>query len=129
MQRIQMRSRNSSWALAIFGIALGGGWFAAAAAGDNIGLGLFGFLAISALALYMAFGRDEFAAISRGGDERQRTIDTEAMQISYMVVVVVALAGGLIELASGSGYGPFGVICSVGGFSYMLAIAYLKRRR
>jgi hypothetical protein len=115
--------------MAIFGVALGGVWFAAAAAGDNVGMGVFGFVVITALAAYMAFGRGEFSAISRGDDERQKTIDLEAMQFSYMVLVVVALTGGFFELARGDGLGPFGVICSVGGFSYMLAIAYLKRRR
>jgi hypothetical protein len=96
---------------------------------DQIGLAVFALFAIGGLAFVQAFGRSEWAVIQGGAaDERQRSINAGATQFAYTAVLTIALVGLLTEIARGEA-GPFTLICSVGGFSHMSAIAYLRRRR
>lgn len=78
----------------------------------------------------MAWGKSEWVlAGSGGGDERQQRIGEEALKLSSFAVATVAVAGFLwTELRHGR-YGPFGVVCSVGGLTYLLALVLLPRRR
>ena len=61
-------------------------------------------------------------------DERQGALGVEAVAVSGMVMSVVALAGGAVELARG-GLGPFGVMASIGGASFVAASLVLPRVR
>lgn len=77
----------------------------------------------------IAFGRGDWAtAGTADADERQRAMYAEATRAAYFAVVTVAVVGFLFELAHGQ-YGKFGVICSVGGGTQMLTLAWLRRRR
>jgi len=82
------------------------------------------------LGVILGWGKSEWVLAGSGaGDERQRRIGDEAHKLSSMAVTTVAVFGFLwTELRHGT-YGPFGVICSVGGFTYMLALVLLPRRR
>ena len=92
--------------------------------------------ALFALALFVPFGvllgwgKSEWVlAISDVGDERQRRIGDEALKLSYLAVITVAVIGFVwTELRHGD-YGPFGVISSVGGFTQMVSLVVLTRRR
>ncbi len=129
MQRIQMRSRNSR-GLFLGAVALGAVTGGAALIGGDVPLAIFGFLLLTAFGAFLAFSRSEIAVIgSADADERQRQIDTEAVRFSYQAVVFVAVAGFVWELTRGDGPGAFTIVCSVGGFTYLAAIAVLKRRR
>jgi len=75
------------------------------------------------------FSRTEWAVAQTGAaDERQRSVNTEAMAYAYHAVVLVAVAGFFWELSKNEP-GPFTIVCSVGGFTHMLSLAILRRRR
>ena len=129
MQRMQVSRPTDRWLLPA-GIAMGCAITTAALIADRPWFGLFGLALLTAFGGYMAFSRSEFARIQGStADERERNINLEAMQFSYSAVCLVAVAGFLYEIARGSAFGPFTLICAVGGFSHIGAVAYLKRRR
>lgn len=102
---------------------------AAAMVGHHLGLAIFGFVLIGAFGVFRAYSNSEWARIDGPeADERERDISVRAMALSHVIVVHVALAGAIFELAHGR-YGPFGVICSVSGASQIAALWYVKRRR
>lgn len=130
MERMQMpSSRTLSTRNLVGGVMVALVALVAGVIGRDVVFGLLAFAVVVAFTVYVCFSRTEWAAVQRAdADERQRDINMRAMQIAYMVVVVVAVIGWLDEVARGPHAGPFTLICAVGGFTHMGAIAYLRRR-
>jgi hypothetical protein len=115
-------------------LLVGGGALAAATwiAGDR------GF-AIALVAVYVILagvaylwsgGRGDVAAIMRaGGDERQRSLDRDATAITGLVMAGAAIIGAIVQVARGEDPGGYGVLCVVGGITYVVAIAWLRHGR
>ena len=127
MQRMQMsddRARMAGFTFGLAGLVTG-----AATAGGQPIIGLGAFVLIFGLGLVLAYSKSEWAAVqSDAADERQKSINDEAVRFAYMAVLLVAIAGFVTELLRGD-TGPFTLICAVGGFSHMAAVAFLRRRR
>ncbi len=122
-------TRSSRLAFLGFGLALGALVAGVALVSDQPVLAAVAFFGVGGLAVVQAFGRSEWAVIQGdAADERQRSINDEAMQIAYIAVVAVTIGGFLTEITRGEP-GPFTLVGSVGGFTHMGAIAYLRRRR
>lgn len=96
--------------------------------GDK-GLAALAILLLPAFGAWQAFARTEAAIIGTSeGDERQQRISTEAVGYAYQAVLLVSVTGFLAEIARGEP-GPFTLVCFVGGFTHLAAIAVLRRRR
>jgi hypothetical protein len=64
-----------------------------------------------------------------GGDERQRRLDRDAMALAGLAMGTAAIIGAIISAAVNHGnIGGFGVICFVGGVSYVISLLVLRRR-
>ncbi len=115
-------------------LAVGGGALAVAAwiGGDPvIAIGLVAFYALAVGVAYLWAGRDsDVGAIMRaGGDERQRRLDRDATAVAGLAMALTAIVGAIISTAlNGGNPGGYGVICFVGGVSYVLALVILKRK-
>lgn len=124
-----MTQATDRWRMVGFGFGLGGVVAGAAAAGGQPVAAVFAFLAIGALGTVLALSGAEWAVIQGDtADERQRSINDEAIRASYYAVLTVALIGFVVELVRGDP-GPFTFVCFVGGFTNMIAVAVLRRRR
>ena len=115
-------------------LAVGGGALAAATwvGGDHIlSVGLIAFYALATGLAYLWAGRDsDVGAIMRvGGDERQRRIDHDATALSGLAMGVTAILGAIVSAARNHGdIGGYGLICFVGGVTYVVSLLVLKRR-
>ena len=115
-------------------LLVGGGAVAAAtwASGDHgLAVGLVVFYVLAAGVAYLwSGGKGDVAAIMRvGGDERQKSIDRDATAITGMAMSLAALVGAIVEVARDGDPGAFGVMCLVGGASYVVALIALRYRR
>lgn len=94
--------------------------------------------AISTAAIMLVYGaalvvfsrRSEIAAILRddGRDERRAAINLRASALALQVLVVVALTMAFIGLARGGGLGDWGIVCLVGGGTYLAGVVIFARR-
>lgn len=129
MQKTQVSSPSNRAKTAGASFGLGGIVAGAAAAGGEPIVAAAAFLLIGGLGTVLAYSGAEWAVIQgEEADERQRSINDEAVRVAYLAVLFVALAGFVSELAHGDA-GPFTLICFVGGLTNMLAVYVLKRRR
>ena len=115
-------------------LLVGGGAVAAAtwASGDHgLAVGLVVFYVLAAGVAYLwSGGKGDVAAIMRvGGDERQKGIDRDATAITGMAMSLAALVFAIVETARDGDPGAFGVMCLVGGLSYVVALIALRYRR
>ena len=115
-------------------LIVGGGALAAAtwASGDHgLAVGLVVFYVVAAGVAYLwSGGKGDVAAIMRvGGDERQKGIDRDATAITGMAMSLAALVGAIVETARDGDPGAFGVMCLVGGATYVAALIALRHRR
>ena len=115
-------------------LVVGGGGVAIAtwvSGQHGFAIGLVAIYAVAAVVTYVwAGGKGDVAAILRiGGDERQRGMDRDATAITGIVVVVAAIVGVIIQTARNADPGPYGVICAVGGISYVVSLLALRGRR
>jgi hypothetical protein len=115
-------------------LAIGGGALAVALwiSGDvAFALVAVAFYAIAATVAYLWSGRDgDVAAILRsGGDERQRGLDRDATAITGLAMAGAAIIGAIVETARGQDPAGYGVLCVVGGVTYVVSLFVLRRRR
>jgi hypothetical protein len=97
----------------------------------GLALGLVAFyVVVSAVAFFWSGREGDVAAIMRvGGDERQRRLDMDATAYAGLAMATAAIIGAIISSARHHGdIGQYGVICVVGGVSYVVSLAVLKRR-
>jgi hypothetical protein len=115
-------------------LLVGGGAIAAATwiSGDHgFAVAVIVFYVVAAgIAWLWSGGKGDVAAIMRvGGDERQRSLDRDATTIAGYAMVFAAIAGAVVEIARGHGPGAYGVMCVVGGVTYVVSLFVLQRRR
>jgi hypothetical protein len=114
-------------------VVLGGAVTAAVWIGGDHGfavaLGIF-YAVAGIIAYVIAGGSSDVAAIMRtDGDERQHGIDHEAMRISGLAMAATGIVGTIVQTARGNDPAGFAWICTVGGITYIVALAVLRRRR
>ena len=98
----------------------------------GLALGLVAFYAVTSVVAYLwAGGKGDVAAIMRaGGDERQRSLDRDAAAVTGFVLCLAAVLGAAVEAARhGGNPGDFQLMCVVGGLTYVVSLAVLRRRR
>lgn len=84
------------------------------------------FMAMTALGAVFGFSRGEWAiAQTDGADERQKSLNTQAMLFAYYAVLAVAIVGLFGELGRDEA-GAFTLVCAVGGSTHMLSLAVLR---
>lgn len=121
--------RAPRWPVLATGLALAAVAAGASAWAGNYGQAVFNFGLLAGIGIFLAFSRTELAlAQSDAADERQRSLNTQAIQYAYVAVAAVALVGFFWELAAGSGVGPFTLICFVGGTTHIAGLVVLSRR-
>jgi Na+/melibiose symporter-like transporter len=74
--------------------------------------------------------RSEAVALLREDqrDERRAMITTRAAATTLYVLVLLALTMVFVQLARGLEPGPWGVVCGVGGLTFIVATVYHSRR-
>ena len=114
-----------------FSLALGAPMFGAFAVGGSVTQGAYAFAVMAFVAALFFFGRRSETLQGLGGparDERWAMIDVHATAVSSMILVFVIIGAWLYEIAGGRDGSPYGQLGAVGGVSYMLAVALLRRR-
>jgi peptidoglycan/LPS O-acetylase OafA/YrhL len=124
-----VRRALSAIVLATGGLALSAAIWASGSHG--FALGALAFYTVASIVVFVwAGGRGDVAAIlGTSGDERQRGLDRDATAITGLAVTLFALVGAIVAIARTGNPGAFGVICFVGGASYVVALTVLRRRR
>ena len=114
-----------------FSLALGALMFGAFAVGGSVTEGAYAFAVMAFLAALFFFGRRSETLQGLGGparDERWAMIDVHATALSGIVLVLVIIGAWLYEIAGGRDGSPYAQLGAVGGASYVLAVALLRRR-
>jgi hypothetical protein len=122
-----MRTR---WFMPVFSLLLGALMFGAFALGDEPGQGAISFAIMVALAAIFAFGRRSETIQGIGGpqrDERWAMIDLQATAITGGVLIAVIIGGFLYEVARGQDGSPWSLLGAIGGVTYVIAVAVLRR--
>jgi hypothetical protein len=114
--------------LLVAGVAIAIGVWMRGDHGFAVALGVFyGLCALGAYA--WSAGSGDLAAILRaGGDERQRMLDRQATLVAGVAVLVGCFVGAVVDLARGGDGNPFAWLLAVAGATYVLALAWIKRR-
>jgi hypothetical protein len=115
----------------VISIAIGLAMLAAYWIGDDVGAGLGALGVMTAVAALFFFGTRSETLQGLGGpgrDERWAMIDLRATTFAGMSAVVVALGAWLYEIARGEDGSPYGILCTVAGVAYILAIGVLRLR-
>jgi hypothetical protein len=123
------RRGRTALVLAVGGSALAVATWVGGEHGLAVGLAVF--YAVATLIAYLWSGRDsDVAAIMRdGGDERQRRLDHDATALAGLAMGITAFVGAVISAAVNEGnIGPFGLICAVGGATYVVSLIVFRRR-
>jgi hypothetical protein len=115
-------------------LLVGGGALAAAAWIGGARDQALGLVACSLVAAAVAFrwagGRGDVAAMMRtDADERQRSIGMEALAVTGIVMISVALIGTVVQTARNLDPGPYGTMCLVAGVTYAVSVMALRSRR
>jgi hypothetical protein len=129
IERTKRGHRSASTViLAVFGAALAAATWISGDHGLAIGFVVF-YAVASTIAWFWSGGSGDVAAIMRvGGDERQKSIDLQAT--AYAGFAATLFAGGAVIVQTARGADPFAyaLVCGVGGLSYVIALAFLRRR-
>ena len=130
MTRTPMQMRRAATSAVLL---VGGGAVAAAVwiSGDHglaVGVAVF-YVVAAVIAWLWSGGKGDIAAIMRvSGDERQRSLDRDATTIAGYAMVFAAIIGAVVQIARGEGPGAYGVMCVVGGMTYVVSLLVLQRR-
>ena len=122
---------RSRWWMPSFCLFLGAVMFAAFAIGGDPGSGAISFGIMALLGGVFLFGRRSETLQGLGGpgrDERWALIDVTATALTGLVLILVVLGAWLFEIANGRSGNPYGWLAAVAGITYILAVAFLRRR-
>jgi hypothetical protein len=122
---------RSRWWMPCFSLFLGALMFGAFAIAGDVGDGLTSFAIMAAVAAVFAFGRRSETLQGIGGparDERWEMIDLRSVAYTGMVLVTVIIGGFLYEIADGQDGSPYSLLGAIGGLSYVVSVAVLRRR-
>jgi len=130
MKATALRGRRAVTAgiLLVAGAAVAVGVWKSGDHGFAVALLIF-YVLCAVIAYVWSAGSGDVAAILRvGGDERQRGMDLRATAFSGMAMGAACLIGAVLDLAGGGDGNPYAWLCAVGGASYVVALAWIKRR-
>lgn len=119
------------WLMPAVTVGLGGVILVAEAMNDDLTSGLVWFAVMAALGALLAFGgRFESVRQARGDDEdeREAMINTRAMALAGMVLVIVLTGCIVFELVRGEDPSPYVQLIAAGGATYAVALLVLQRR-
>ena len=122
---------RSKWFLPLFALGLGVVVLAASWVGGSLSSGLISLAIIAGFGLFILLaGRSETIRGLRGDgrDERFAQIDLQATAVTGLALVVTLIVAWLVEIAQGHSGSPFTWLCAIGGFSYLLAVAFFRWR-
>ena len=122
---------RSKWFLPLFALGLGVVVLAASWVGGSLSAGLISLAVIAGFGLFILLaGRSETIRGLRGDgrDERFAQIDLQATAAAGLVLIVTLIVAWLVEIAQGHSGSPFTWLCAIGGFSYLLAVAFFRWR-
>lgn len=122
---------RSRWWMPAFCLSLGLLMLGAFAIGGSAQEGIGALAVMSALAAVFYFGRRNETIAGLGGpgrDERWESIDVRATAATGLVLIAAVLGAWLYEIAEGRDGEPFGLLASVAGITYLLAVGYLRWR-
>jgi hypothetical protein len=122
---------RSKWFLPLFALALGVVVLAASWAGGSLSAGLISLGVMAGFGLFiLVAGRSETIRGLRGDgrDERFAQIDLRATAVAGLVLIVTLIVAWLTEIAQGHSGSPYTWLCAIGGFSYLLAVAFFRWR-
>jgi hypothetical protein len=87
------------------------------------------FTVIATVGYYYLGGRDTDtgALVGARADERQADLGLRASAFAGQTMAAFALGGFVIQTARGASAWPFGLLCAVGGFSFVSAAASRRR--
>lgn len=92
-------------------------------------LGIFYVVCCAAAYVWSRGGGDVAAILRLDGDERQRLIDIRATALAGLATLMFCVGGVIVDLARGGTGNPWALICAVGGISYTVALAVLRKRQ
>jgi hypothetical protein len=104
--------------------------FAAEAIDGDVVSGLVWFAVLAAAGALLAFGgRFESVRLARGDgeDERDAALNTRAMAVAGLVLVLVLTGAIVFELARGNDPSPYTQVLAAGGAAYAIALLVLRR--
>ena len=119
------------WWMPAVSIAIGLVMLVAYWIGDDLGAGLGALGVMTAVGALFYFGTRSETLQGLGGpgrDERWAMIDLRATTFAGMSAVVVALGAWLYEIARGEDGSPYGMLCTVAGVAYIVAVGVLRLR-
>ena len=122
--------RNVPW-LPIWSLVLGIAIFAAMAAGGNIGRGLvsLGLFAAFAAVFFLGSGNETIAGLATPrSDERWAMINQRSLAFAGVVLVLILVAGWIVELANGHDGSPYTEVMGGGAVAYFAAALWLRFR-
>lgn len=123
-----MRSR---WFLPLVCLGIGVVVLLASWQGGQLGGGLYGLavMALFGLVLLLVGGRSEtIRGLTTGRDERFAQIDLRATAIAGLALIVAVIVAWLAEIARGRSGSPYTWLGAIGGFTYILAVAFFRWR-
>jgi hypothetical protein len=114
--------------LVVFGGGLAAATWVSGDHGTAIGLVVF-YVVASVIAYMWSGGSGDVAAIMRiDGDERQKRMDMQATMYSGVTATMFSLVAAIVQTARGEEAFPYILVCAVGGFAYMVALAVVRWR-
>ena len=127
-----MNSVRAKWVLPALLLLAGVGYLLAANAGGKLQLGLemFGVMAVVAIALVVFGERFETIRGLSGGerDERWAMLDLRATAYTALVLVLVIVGEFIYELAQGRSGAPYFWLGAIAGVTYLISLTILRRR-
>ena len=125
------RLYRTRWFMPAFCVVLAAVMFAAFAIGGDTTSGAYSaavLLFVGAVFYFGARRSETLAGLGGPGrDERWAMIDLRATAITGGVLIIVIIGGFLYEVARGQDGSPFALLGAIGGLTYVIAIAVLRR--
>src|SRR5262245_21036076 len=117
--------------LSIWSLALGLVISAAMVIGGNLTIGLINLGLFVAFAAFFYFGARNETVAGLGSprrDERWEMINQRALSFAGTVVILILIAGWVVELINGNDGSPYGEIVGAGAIAYVAAALWLRSR-
>jgi hypothetical protein len=125
------KTTRAYWVTPAVGVAAGLIYLIGFAVGGKPGYGLIalGIMVVFSAMIALAGRRSETVrGLLDHRDERLAGIDLRATAVTAVVMILVVLAGFVIEVARGHDGSPYDLIGAVGGLAYLGAVGYFRIR-
>ena len=122
---------RSRWWMPGFALFLGALMFGAFAIAGEVGQGAISLAIMAVAGALFLFARRGETLRGIGGperDERWELIDLRAVAYTGMLLITFILGAWLYEIARGEDGSPYTLLGAIGGLSYVLFVALLRRR-